>query len=69
MFLANEIKNMTVRILPTMQQDKESLDILHGSNDRGIDNNRPLKTKESKQGAQKPEKQQKKRTRKPRLCF
>ena len=69
MFLANEIKNMTVRILPTMQQDKEFLDILRGSNDRGIDNNRPLKTKESKQGAQKPEKQQKKRTRKPRLCF
>tara|TARA_B100001287_G_C22181693_1_gene299494 strand:- start:269 stop:451 length:183 start_codon:yes stop_codon:yes gene_type:complete len=60
MFLANEIKNMTKRILPTIQQDKEFLNILRGSNNREIDNNRPLKMKESKQGVQKPEKQQKK---------
>ena len=60
MFPANEIKNMTKRILPTIQQDKEFLDILRGSNNREIDNDRPLKMKESKQGVQKPEKQQKK---------
>ena len=69
MFLANETKNTTARILPTMKQDKEFLNTLRENNTREIDNNRLTKMKGSKQGAQKPEKQQKKRTRKPRLCF
>ena len=48
MFLANEIKNTTARILPTMKQDKEFLNTLPENNTREIANNRLPKMKGSK---------------------